>query len=154
MTWQERVYGGRKVDGDIPKPSNVSLPASQAAQDGIMFAERSAVSIVAFSSEAVDLARARLRLMHDKMGQSWYQLGRIYERPAGTIQHWANGRGMPDDATIESILKTQLFYAGLEPKVIVKRIRKPYWRPCLPATLTTEQRAQVVALAQLLEDKP
>jgi hypothetical protein len=32
--------------------------------------------------------------------------------------------------------------------------RKPYWRPCLPATLTTEQRAQVVALAQLLEDKP
>ena len=32
--------------------------------------------------------------------------------------------------------------------------RKPYWRPCLPATLTTEQRAQVVALARLLEDKP
>lgn len=29
--------------------------------------------------------------------------------------------------------------------------RKPYWRPCLPATLTTEQRAQVVALAQALE---
>lgn len=32
--------------------------------------------------------------------------------------------------------------------------RKRYWRPCLPATLTTEQRAQVVALARLLEDKP
>jgi len=31
------------------------------------------------------------------------------------------------------------------------RQRRNYWRPCLPATLTREQRAQVVAMAASLE---
>ena len=39
-------------------------------------------------------------------------------------------------------------HMGIEPPQ-----RKPYWRPCLPATLTHEQRAQVLALAEALLGK-
>ena len=114
MDWRERVYGGRRGDLDIPEPSNSTPKAPQAAQERSNGESGRVVSILAFDAATVESARARLRTMHE-LGQSWYELGQLFGRPAGTIQHWASGRGKPDDDTIEAVLKSRLHYVAIEP---------------------------------------
>ena len=129
MTWQEHVYGGKR---NVPQASNSSPEATQTAQERTNVENRGMISILAFSAATVRKARKRLYTMH-KLGQSWYELGKLYNRPPGTIQHWANGRGKPDDDTIEAVLKTRLHYVTLV--IATPRTRKPYYRPCLPKEL-------------------
>ena len=147
--WQARVYGGVR---SVPKPSSAPPNGTETAQEQRNGESDVILSVLAFDVATVETARTRLRTMHE-LGQSWYALGKLYDKPAGTVQHWANGRGRMDNETVEAILKTRLHYVTLDPDVVAvrrpaqPRQRRRYCRLCLPATLTPEQRAQVRAYA-------
>ena len=145
MTWQARVYGGMKTDGDIPEPSNASSKATETGQEQRNDGNDNILSVLAFDTATVEIARKRLLTMHE-LGQSWYVLGRLYQKPAGTIQHWANGRGRIDGEMIEAILNTRLHYVTLDPDVVAVRRpsgrQRPYVRrPWMGAELTAAMDA-------------
>jgi hypothetical protein len=117
--WQARVYGGVR---SIPKPSNAPPNGTETGQEQRNSESDVILSVLTFDAATVETARMRLRTMHD-LGQSWYALGKLYDKPAGTVQHWANGRGRMDNETVEAILKTRLHYVTLDPDVV--QVRRP-----------------------------